>query len=286
VVGRFGTPDGPDPLQEIRTLPTPSPLGASDGLVFLACWAFFLLLRVLDEHKDHAEDLRHFPERALSRGLVTLRQLRCLGALALGFTLAMSLHADRGFGRSSRLWLLVMGYLSLMTVEFFSRAWLRRRPFVYALSHMAVMPLVFVWLAALGTRGGPLGPLVAGSASVAFLLGLCVELVRKTRGPEEERPDLDSYSRVFGVRRAPLVTLAVLLVGLTVEGALLRTAGAPFASVLALAVALLVASAALRAFRRAPSAAARKVAEGAVAAAVLVAYLALAAGLLGARGPA
>lgn len=255
-------------------------------MVFLACWAFFLLLRVLDEHKDHAEDVRHYPDRALSRGLVTLGQLKGVGAVAFALTLAASLQADRGFGRSSWLWLLVMGYLALMTAEFFVRRWLRRRPFVYALSHMAVMPLVFAWLAALGADGMRPGPFVTGGALVAFLLGLSVELVRKTRGPEEERPDLDSYSRVFGVRRAPLVIFGVLLAGLVVDGALLRVAGAPAAAQGALLAALLLAAAALLAFRRAPSAAARKKAEGAVAVAVLVSYLALAAGLLTARGPA
>ena len=261
-------------------------MDARVALAFLACWAFFLLLRILDEHKDQADDARHYPDRALSRGLVTLRQLRGVAAAALALTLAASLGADRGLGRSSGLWLLVMGYLSLMTAEFFARAWLRRRPFVYALSHMAVMPLVFAWLAALGAGGVRPGPLVAGGALLAFLLGLAVELVRKTRGPEEERPDLDSYSRVFGVRRAPLVTLGVLVAGLAVEGALLRVSRAPAASSLALATALLVATAALVAFRRAPSAAARRAAEGAIAFAVLVSYLALAAGVFLARGPA
>src|SRR5437763_1244555 len=36
----------------------------------------FFLLRVLDEHKDAADDLRHRPELPVPRGLVTLRELR------------------------------------------------------------------------------------------------------------------------------------------------------------------------------------------------------------------
>lgn len=271
-VGRFGTQAGP-----VRPEPT-------DAVVFVACWAFFLLLRVLDEHKDHAEDLSHYPERALSRGLVTLGQLKGVGTFAFTLTLGASLHADHGFGRASRLFLLVMAWVTLMTAEFFARTFLRGRPLLYALSHMAVMSLVFAWLAAVGARGAGRGPLVAGAGLAPFFLGLAVELVRKTRGPEEERDGVDSYSRVFGVRQAPLVALAVLGAGLGVEARLLRVAGAPRPVLGALVLALLLAGAALVAFRRAPSGAARRRAEGAVALGVLVAYLALAAGLMAARG--
>src|SRR5439155_15749200 len=45
-------------------------LHVSDLGGFAAAWAFFLMLRVFDEHKDYALDCRLHPERVLSRGLI------------------------------------------------------------------------------------------------------------------------------------------------------------------------------------------------------------------------
>ena len=114
VVGRSVRP-GPITLS-VRDLP---------GLV--ALWLFFLWLRILDEHKDFDNDRIAHPDRVLQRGLVTLGDLRLIGAAALVIQLGISLWIDGGVGPVTGWWLLSLIWSLLMAEEFFVRGWLRRQ---------------------------------------------------------------------------------------------------------------------------------------------------------------
>ena len=59
------------------------------GMITLLC--FFFHLRVFDEHKDYAEDLVHYPHRVLQSGVVTLRDLKVLGGIAIAAEVVLSL---------------------------------------------------------------------------------------------------------------------------------------------------------------------------------------------------
>ena len=48
----------------------PIAISAADGAGFLAAYAFLLMLRVFDEHKDFESDGRNFPQRVLQRGQI------------------------------------------------------------------------------------------------------------------------------------------------------------------------------------------------------------------------
>src|SRR6218665_3289582 len=92
-----------------------------------------------DEFKDAGDDARWRPYRPVPRGLVKLSELRIL------FIISAVLQAVMAFVLDA--WLLVplviaWTYLALMSVEFFMRDWLKKRPVVYLLSHMGIMPLV------------------------------------------------------------------------------------------------------------------------------------------------
>src|SRR5690349_3066406 len=69
-----------------------------DVAAFPAVWCFFLMLRVFDEHKDFDADAIAHPNRVLQRGLVTLRDLRVLGALAIAVQVGISIWLDAGIG--------------------------------------------------------------------------------------------------------------------------------------------------------------------------------------------
>lgn len=177
----------------------------------LALWSFFLLLRVFDEHKDFAADSVAHPERVLQRGLVTLPQLRVLGAIAVLLQVAVSVWLDRGVGTVTGWWAASLAWSSLMAREFFVPAWLRRHLLVYAVSHMAVMPLLVGWVAAMGHPSAPRAPTIWALGGVVFLAGLVFEVARKLRAPEDERPLADSYTGALGIERASMI-LAVLAV--------------------------------------------------------------------------
>ncbi|MGH9363588.1 MAG: UbiA family prenyltransferase, partial [Thermoanaerobaculia bacterium] len=179
------------------------------GAVALLC--FFFHLRVFDEHKDFEEDSRNYPERVLQRGLVTLKDLRRLGAAAIA--LEVILGALRGWGALSSV-LAAQLFSLLMLKEFFAGGWLRRRFLLYATSHMLIMPLlgivVFGFAAGLPAWEAPAWFWLY--ALVGFFVTFNWEVSRKIRAPEEEREGVDSYTKVFGTLGAANVVLAIRVI--------------------------------------------------------------------------
>jgi 4-hydroxybenzoate polyprenyltransferase len=238
---------------------------------------FFFLLRVLDEHKDALTDRRYRPELPVPRGLVTLAELRGLGGGALAAVLALN-----ALLAPVLLWtcLAVAVWAALMTKEFFLGDWLRARPALYLLSHMAIMPMIdsyttgLDWLAA----GALPGPGLGFFLIVTFLNGSLLEIGRKIRAPADERPGVDTYTRAWGLRAAPVVWLGVLLLAALSTWLAARDARAGSATAALLAV--LAPAAALPALRfgRAPTTAAAKRIETAGGLWTLATYLLLGAG--------
>jgi 4-hydroxybenzoate polyprenyltransferase len=261
-------------------------LHLSDLAGFAAAWAFFLMLRVFDEHKDYALDCRLHPERVLQRGLVTLGQLKLVGGLAMALQLGVSLAIDGGVGPVTLRWLVVFAYSLLMLREFFVGHWLSRRLVLYAVSHMVVTPLAVLWMAQMGARGARLDRGAYGYAALSFVLGFCFEIARKMKAPDEERAGVDTYSSLFGaaatVRAIALLwTLAAALVALV-----LRLDGATIAPTWlglgALGLALPPVALLIR-FGRLPTAASGKAATAAIGLMMLAANLIVIAARVGGR---
>jgi hypothetical protein len=169
---------------------------------------FFFMLRVLDEHKDAEVDRLYRPELPVPRGLVSLSELRLLGGgLLLGAAL-LNLAVEP---RLLLAWIPVAAWAALMTREFFVPAWLRARPALYLVSHMIIMPMIDLyttgldWLAA----GAPPPRALWLFLAVTFLNGVVIEVGRKIRAPDGERPGVDTYTAAWGARRAVHVWLAV-----------------------------------------------------------------------------
>jgi 4-hydroxybenzoate polyprenyltransferase len=250
---------------------------------YAAAFCFFLMLRVFDEHKDFANDCRLYPERVLSRGLVTLRHLKVLGAVAIAVQLAVSLA--HGGGATLR-WLAVMGWSLLMLREFFVPRWLSRHLVVYAVSHMLVTPLAVLWMAQLGAGDAPLDRAVWAYAVMSLLFGFCFELVRKMKAPSEERDDVTTYTSLYGVFPVTLAIAILWSASTAALAAVLVLAGVPAGSPwlwAGLAALALPAPIALERMAHAPTPAAGKGAQAIVGLSLLVANLALATVLL-ARG--
>jgi hypothetical protein len=252
----------------------PVALGWRDLPGFVAVWAFFLTLRVFDEHKDYAADCVAHPGRVLQQGRVTLAQLKRVGAAALAVQLGVSLWLDAGFGVVTACWLLAVGWSLLMAREFFAGAWLRGRILAYALSHMLVMPLVALWAAAMGAPAALGSAPVLLFAALAFLAAFAFEVARKLRAPEDEHPLADSYTQSLGIPGA--VTLLLVIVALAAAAALgltvVTTAMMPVPA-LALALPLAIAGWALHVFRVRPTRRAAQHSEAAVGFAALALHV-------------
>ncbi|MES2859992.1 MAG: UbiA family prenyltransferase [Pseudomonadota bacterium] len=179
------------------------------GVAAVVCLLLFLQLRIADEHKDHEDDRRWRPERAVPRGLVTLAELRWLGLGAAVVQLAATSLLDL---RLAPVLLLVWAWMALMSVEFFAPAWLKVRPILYLVSHMLVMPLIALYAVACGARASvATSPAVAAFLALAFFNGVVLEIARKSWAPADEREGVETYSRLWGSGRAATVVCAAAL---------------------------------------------------------------------------
>lgn len=216
---------------------------------FGVCLLMFLQLRIADEFKDASEDARWRPYRPVPRGLVRLSELRVVFILAGLLQTALVLALD------ARLFL-VLGvawlYLGLMCVEFFCRDWLKKRPVVYLVSHMGIMPLVDFfgtaceWLPRAGAAPAGLGWFLTAS----FCNGIVIETGRKLRQPADEEVGVETYSALWGKSRGAGVWLAAM--GCTMLCAVMaaRAIGFTLPLVIALAAVMALALAMLPSYLR------------------------------------
>ena len=179
---------------------------------FVAIWLVVLLvffqLRAADEYKDFEDDARYRPERAVPRGLVSLRLIVWLAAGAALLIVALTLSIMPILLVPL---LLLWGWLGLMTVEFFVPAWLKARPFLYLVSHMAIMAFIDFYVTA--AEWLPHEPLPPSGIWVFVLLscvnGCVLEFGRKIWAPQNEREGVETYSGLLGPKRAVFVWLAM-----------------------------------------------------------------------------
>jgi 4-hydroxybenzoate polyprenyltransferase len=247
----------------------------------LTALVFFFLLRVLDEHKDAATDRLYRPDLPVPRGLISLAELRRIGGTAVIAALVLN-----ALLAPALLWacLAVALFAALMTKEFFVRDWLRARPTAYLVSHMAIMPMIdgyttgLDWLAA-----GVLPPGLGVFLVVTFLNGTVLEIGRKIRAPEDEREGVDTYTRVWGLRAAPVVWLAVLLTTAATAWLTARQVGGGWITAFLLTACLLAAALPALRFLLAPTRAWARRVDTAAGLWTLAMYLLLGAGRFAAR---
>lgn len=215
-------------------------VGAFTALVFFA-W-----LRILDEHKDREIDLRYRPELPVPRGLITLAELRSVGIATLAAVIALNAWVAPALLYAITL---VAIWAALMAAEFFVPEWLRARPLLYLISHMLIMPMIDLYTTGLDwiAEGVGASEMLGLFLLLTFLNGVVVEIGRKIRVSEDERMGVDTYTRVWGLRVAPLIWLMVLaLTGGTAAGALYAIGGSTveFALLMVIAAAAAVPAAA------------------------------------------
>jgi 4-hydroxybenzoate polyprenyltransferase len=179
-------------------------------VAFLSSFLFFFQLRVADEFKDAEDDRRYRPYRAVPRGLVTLDELWRLSLAAGLLQVLLALWLDLNL---IGVLVLVWGYMALMGREFFAPAWLKARPSMYLVSHMAVVTLIDLyatacdWLPHAEAPPAGLGWFLAAS----FFNGVVVEIGRKLRAPDDEEVGVETYSALWGRRTALNALLAALV---------------------------------------------------------------------------
>jgi len=214
----------------------PPRLLLQDFLGFAAFVALFLMLRVIDDHIDFDHDSAHYPERVLQRDLVTLRHLAVIGGVCFVVQLVVSLFVDHGFGKVTRWWVVLVAVIALHS-WITSRvrpihAWLYERRVIYALTFLPTVALIALWIAQLGAGGRPLPGTTAWLVGFYALSAEVVEVGRKSRTPEDERPTVvdytkpsSSWTRSFGLRGTVAVLVVLGAATALIAGALLHELG-------------------------------------------------------------
>jgi hypothetical protein len=265
-------------------LPSPASLGVGFGVLFL----LFLQLRIADEHKDFEDDRRYRPERAVPRGLISLRELRRLGAAAAIVQLALT--ASLGAPMLLVLLALIWAWMALMAVEFFAPHWLKARPVLYLLSHMIVMPLFALFaIACERPEGLPAGERAAGITALAtflalaFVNGVVLEVARKCWAVESEREGVETYSRLWGHRAAGRTVTVAIVIGLVLAVTVSRLSMAGTLVLVPVVAISLFAAACSEHYVREPKPSAASAMELGAGLVVLVHYIALGPLALGIR---
>jgi 4-hydroxybenzoate polyprenyltransferase len=181
------------------------PAWESVMVAFVSALIFFLQLRIADEFKDAEEDAKYRPYRAVPRGLVKLSELAILFALGALVQLLLALWLNFMLGA---VLLVVWCYLGAMSVEFGVPKWLKAHPITYLWTHMLIMPLIDLYASATDWIMGehPLPP----DGLVYFLIasffnGIVIEIGRKIRVESQEEEGVETYSLLWGCKKAAIV---------------------------------------------------------------------------------
>lgn len=188
--------------------------------LFIIIFMFFLQLRITDEFKDYEEDLKYRAYRPVQRGVVTLKALGKIGIATVIVQIILAYVIDF---KIIYFMIIVWFYMFLMTKEFFIKEWLTKRILIYALSHVVIM--IFITLVIVDAtqcimldeaenifKFGALQwyrhnidialiPLFA----LNYLNGIVLEIGRKTRRADEEEHGVQTYSKLWGKKKAVII---------------------------------------------------------------------------------
>jgi len=218
---------------------------------FIATLGIFLLVRVLDEFKDQEIDALYRQELPVPRGLVTLGELKWVG-IATTTIIILSISIQH----PSMLWMLglVLGYLALMTVEFFAHDWLSARPWVYAGSHMIIIPLVDLYASGLDWYLDGARPHfgLLFFFCVSYFNGMVLEVGRKLKSPEAEKEGVVTYSSLYGVNKGSNILMGFLTLTAVMAAVACWYAGLSPISYLVLGLALVVSTIVVTQYKATP----------------------------------
>jgi 4-hydroxybenzoate polyprenyltransferase len=98
-------------------------------------------------------------------------------------------------------------WFALMSLEFGIPKWLKAHPTIYLLSHMLLLPLIDLYTTSVEwlPRGGTFSFGILLYMISSFCDGTVVEVGRKLRAPENEEYGVDTYTQIWGPKRAMMV---------------------------------------------------------------------------------
>ena len=188
--------------------------------LFIIIFMFFLQLRITDEFKDYEEDLKYRAYRPVQRGVITLKALGKIGIATVIIQIILAYVIDF---KIIYFMIIVWFYMFLMAKEFFIKEWLTKKILIYALSHVVIM--IFITFVIVNAAQY----IVLGEAenifkfvalqwyrhnidialiplfTLNYLNGIVLEIGRKTRRADEEEHGVQTYSKLWGKKKAAVI---------------------------------------------------------------------------------
>ncbi|MBC7865127.1 MAG: UbiA family prenyltransferase [Bacteroidia bacterium] len=169
----------------------------------------FFLVRVFDEFKDKEDDAMYRKHLPVPRGLIKLKELAVLGAIAAVLQITIN---GIFFPKMLLIYFSVIAYLCLMGKEFFVHEWLKKHQFWYVVSHMMIIPLIDIYASGMDwlmeDKKAPTGLLFF--FAVSFMNGVVLEIGRKIKTPEKE--EFNTYSTMMGMEKATKLWILILFI--------------------------------------------------------------------------
>ena len=245
------------------------PVGA-----FVTALLVFFHLRVFDEFKDFEQDRLAHPQRLLSRGVISLRELGWAGGLVLAVQAVVNgVMGATGVWEVVPWWVATVAFSVLMRFEFGLGEWLRRRLVLYALLHNPIVALLMLYVDAVHRQGRSFGWLAVGFVAVASFTSLGFEVGRKLRAPSDELDGQDTYTKALGTTKASVLLMLVMLAAGVAAAVTAHLGHVRMWAVATVVAVTLLALIPVVAFMRRPDARGAKRAEAASSAYALVLYV-------------
>ena len=184
----------------------------------------FFLVRIFDEFKDKEDDAKYRKYLPVPRGLISLKELKIIGLIVaiIQITVIAIFQTQMLY-----LYIIVIGYLLLMGLEFFVPKWLKQRQIIYILSHMIIIPLVDIYSSGLDWLLDEASPHwgLAYFFAVSFMNGLVLEFGRKIRHPEGEEEGVISYTGMYGTKGGAIAWMSLMFATMLIALSASRHAG-------------------------------------------------------------
>ena len=192
--------------------------------LFIIVFMFFFQLRITDEFKDYEEDLKYRAYRPVQRGIISLKTLGKIGIATVIIQIMLAHVIDPEI---IYFMIFVWIYMFLMAKEFFIKKWLTKRILIYALSHVVIMVFITLVIVEATQYIVPknifdvfilqryrhnidfaLIPLF----TLNYLNGIVLEIGRKTRRTDEEEHGVQTYSKLWGRKKAVIVLSLLFII--------------------------------------------------------------------------
>jgi len=190
--------------------------GISTGIApliaaFFGSLVFVYHIRVIDESRDAAYDKKHYPERPVQQGLVSIRELFMIDVALLIITIAIAIS----FGVSAIVWTAILLVFTLLAwKDFFAPRFLTDKPMLYHLLNSPQMVIIQLFIYAVLTSSFAMTRQMWLLIGLMYILIFVLELVRKIDIKSKDNQAGDRYSKSMGFDKVLFFVEALVLIAL------------------------------------------------------------------------